>query len=79
MRLTAEQLRILNTMDVDAAMKMVAKRGFLPDTREQALAGLHKVRMQCRHLFSKKQVEESTAWLRANAFRVPGVDYDPGE
>lgn len=71
-RLTNENRRILDEMDVDAAMKNVAVLGFIPDTRENAEAGMHKARLMTPRAWSRTQREESRRWLRAHAFKVPG-------
>jgi hypothetical protein len=70
--LTKESKRILDEMDVDTAMKNVAVLGFIPDTREIAEAGMHKVRLMIGGAFTREQREASRIWLRANGFRVPG-------
>jgi hypothetical protein len=71
-RLTKQTIDILNRMDVDAALKNVAVLGFIPDTREIAEAGLHKVRIMIGGAFTRQQRDESRAWLAAHGFKVPG-------
>jgi hypothetical protein len=71
-RLSKESKRILDTMDVGTAMKNVAVLGFIPDTREIAEAGMHKVRLQIGGAFTREQREESRRWLREHGFQIPG-------
>jgi hypothetical protein len=71
-QLSKEGLRILEQMDVDKAMKNVAVLGFIPDTREIAEAGMHKVRLMVGGAFTRAQREESRRWLAAHSFKVPG-------
>lgn len=64
-----EIIRILSEMDVDAALKNAALRGFIPDEREYAIAGIHKARLAQRRYFTRKQIQESKEWLRNNGFK----------
>ncbi len=70
-KLTAEGLRILKELDVDSALKVVAADGFIPDTREIALAGLHKARLIHKKPFTKKELKASREWLIDNNYEVP--------
>jgi len=72
MQLSKEQYRILNTLDVDAALKNVAMKGFIPDDRNMALAGLHKARLATRRVWTRRQLDESRRWLSENGFRLDG-------
>jgi hypothetical protein len=67
--LTPEQLRIMKTLDVDTALKNVAKRGFIPDNREIALAGIHKARLKARGAFTRVELDESRCWLREHGYK----------
>jgi hypothetical protein len=71
-RLTKQTIDILNRMDVDAALKNVGVLGFIPDSREIAEAGLHKVRLWRGGVFTRQQRDESRTWLAAHGFKVPG-------
>lgn len=66
-----ERLRILRELDVDAALKGVASSGFIPDTREIALAGIHKARIVLKQFFTEEQIDYSTNWLIDNGYDVP--------
>ncbi len=73
-RFTKEQLRILRELDVDTALKIVAKKGFIPDRRENAIAGLHKARIEVgAPTFSEAELKVSRDWLIANDYEVPDV------
>lgn len=71
-KLTKRSVQILKTMDVDQAMKNVAVLGFIPDTREIAIAGMHKTRLIVGGPFTKEEREESRRWLQYNGYQVPG-------
>lgn len=66
--MSPEQLRILKELDVDAALRKVAGRGFIPETREIAIAGLHKARLTMSHLFTQEEIEISKIWLKENGY-----------
>lgn len=70
-KLSKEQFHILKELDVDAALKNVAAKGFIPDTKEIALAGLHKARLQTRRLWSRKELNDSRNWLLENGYKLP--------
>lgn len=72
MKLSKEQYRIIDTLDVDAALKNVAAQGFIPDNRHIALAGIHKARLASRRVWSRVKLEESRRWLSENGFRLDG-------
>lgn len=71
-RLTKETRRILDQMDVDAALANVSVLGFKPDTREIAEAGMHKARLKAGGAFTREQRDASRQWLRDHGFKVPG-------
>lgn len=71
MKLTKEQFRILDTLDVDAALLDVAAKGFIPDNKEIALAGLHKARLKTRRVWSRVKLDESRTWLLENGYKLP--------
>jgi hypothetical protein len=71
-RLTKESKRILDAMDIDTAMKNIAVLGFIPDTREIAEAGMHKVRLMIGGAFTREQRNESRRWLKEHNFKIPG-------
>lgn len=66
-----EMLRILKELDVDSALKDVAEKGFLPDTREIALAGLHKARIKASNHFSESDIHYSISWLMDHNYDIP--------
>ncbi len=70
-KLTKELFHILKTLDVDAALKSVAAKGFIPDTRDIALAGLHKARLRTRRVWSRKELNDSRTWLLENGYKLP--------
>jgi hypothetical protein len=72
MKLSKEQYRILDTLDVDAALKSGAASGFIPDSRQIALAGLHKARLATRRVWSRVKLDESRRWLSENGFKLDG-------
>lgn len=64
MNLSKEGLRILKELDVDASLKVVAHRGFIPDNKEIALAGLHKARLMVSSpTFTEEELQTSRDWL----------------
>lgn len=63
-----ERLRILKGLDVDAALKHVATLGFIPDTREIALAGLHKARCRQPRYFTREELKASRDWLEEHGY-----------
>jgi hypothetical protein len=71
-KLTKEQYRILDSLDVDAALKSVAARRFIPDNRQIALAGIHKARLATRRVWSRAKLDESRRWLLENGFKLDG-------
>ena len=66
--ISKEQLRILKELDVDAALKNVAQKGFIPDTKEIALAGLHKAHLTANKYFTKDEINKSKEWLTDNGY-----------
>jgi hypothetical protein len=70
--LSKESRCILDEMDVDNAMRNVAVLGFIPDRREIAEAGMHKVRIMAGRAFTRAQREQSRRWLREYGFKIPG-------
>ena len=58
---------------MNAGLKNVAHKGFIPDTREIALAGLHKARLMVRKPFTKQELAASRDWLLSNGFDVPSA------
>lgn len=72
MKLSKEQYRMLDTLDVDAALKKSAAMGFIPDSRHIALAGLHKARLASRNAWSRVKLDESRRWLLENGFNLDG-------
>jgi hypothetical protein len=69
-KLDPEQLRIMKTLDVDASLKAVARKGFIPDNREIALAGIHKARLRARNAFTRVELDYSRRWLREHGYHV---------
>jgi hypothetical protein len=71
-KITPETYLILARMDVDAALKNASVLGYRPQSREIALAGMHKARLLAGRAFTRQQREASRAWLIANNFKIPG-------
>lgn len=80
-RLDPEKLRILRTLDVDAALAPFRKLGFPPASdertgapvseREVVLAGLHKMRIRSGRVFTREEREASRLWLAEHDYDIP--------
>jgi hypothetical protein len=74
MKLSVEQIRVLNDLDVaavDAAVLAASGGRFAPSSRRISLAGMHKLRVTYGMDFTEAQVQESIDWLTAEQFEVP--------
>lgn len=76
-----ERIRICKALDVDAALDASPytppgewkANGRWADTREIALASLHKVRVAQRGVYTKAERAESKQWLLDNGWSLPGT------
>jgi hypothetical protein len=77
----AKRIDILRRLDVDAALAAspytppggFKDNGQPADTRETALAGMHKARVSLRDTFTPAERMESVQWLLNNGWRVTKV------
>ena len=75
----AEKMRILHDLDIDAALAVspyhppggYKDNGQYADTREVALAGLHRARLRQPKEFSGAELMASRLWLYNNGWKNP--------
>ena len=72
-------ISLLRSLDVDKALAVspyqptggVKDNGAYADTRETALAGMHKARVKAWAHFTTEERTTSKTWLSSNGWRVP--------